>query len=136
MADVSGITAVKPGTGASVTTGVYGATVTIGQLLYKDASDGKLKLADSDLSEAAATAIAIAVTPGIDGEKGVIITDGSVILTGATLVVGGTYCASATAGGIKPESEVATSQRVTIVGVAATATQLNLSFLATNIVHA
>jgi hypothetical protein len=69
MADIS-ITAasVVPSTNAVKRTGTAGATITAGQLVYKDASDSnKIKLADNDAS-AAATVVGIALNGASSGQ--------------------------------------------------------------------
>ena len=136
MADVAGITDVKPATTNTVSRHVvYGSTVVPGNLLYLDTTDNKYKLADADVSETTAGASAIAVTPGSDTDNGIVITSGSVILVGATLTIGGAYVVSATAGAIAPEADLTTNDYVTRIGTAATTTRLDLTFTATGIQH-
>jgi hypothetical protein len=93
-------------------------------------------LADANLSDAAAAAVGVAVTPGVDNGWGLIAFGGPIILVGATLVVGETYVVSDTAGGIMPISDLSTGERCTILGTAATTTQLNLDINATGITRA
>jgi hypothetical protein len=58
---------------------------------------------------------------------------GNIILVGTTMTVADTYLVSPTAGGIMPNADKATGDYVTRLGVAASATQLNLSIEATAI---
>ena len=135
MADLSSITAVRPADNAVLNTdATYGATIAAGQTVYKDTADAdKWKLADADNTTATAGSggIGIAVTPGVDGGKGIVATGGKVILVGTTMAVGTTYIVSDTPGGIKPTADAATGDYVTIVGNASTTTQLDITLVAT-----
>lgn len=131
MADLSGITAVRP-TATTVTRVVqYGGTVTAGQALA--VNDEKYVPADANASSTLAAASAIAMTSGVADGYGVVALSGPIILVGTTMSVGEVYFASPTAGGIMPASDKATGDWVTILGTAATATQLNLSMKATGV---
>jgi uncharacterized membrane protein YgdD (TMEM256/DUF423 family) len=137
MAALSGITAVRPTDStilASRAPVVYGATASAGQSAYRDAADSKYKLADSNASVATAAAVGIFVTPGVDTGYGYVATGGSIILVGTTMVVGTVYCVGTTAGSIVPISDLTTGDYVTILGTAATATQLDLAIKASGIV--
>lgn len=135
MADVSGITAVRPGSQATQVRLVqYGATIAAGNSVYPLANE--MALADANLSDAAAAATGIAITPGVDTGWGLIAFGGPIILVGATLVVGETYVVSDTAGGIMPIGDLSTGERCTILGTAATTTQLNLAINPTGITRA
>jgi hypothetical protein len=130
VADLSGITAVRPTSNTVVVKEIYGATVSAGQPLYRS-TESKWLPADCDLSAAAAAVKGVAITPGVLDGYGLIATDGSIILVGTTMVVAETYIASDTAGGIKPIADKATGDYVTYIGNAATATQLDLDINAT-----
>lgn len=133
MADLSGITAVRPTENTRTELVKYGATISLGNTLYLDASDNEYKLADADLSEAAAKSVAIAMTPGVDGGYGLVAKDGSIILVGATMTAGESYLVSDTAGGIRPNADKNSGDYITEIGRAATTTQLDLSIEATGI---
>ena len=111
-----------------------GATITQGQVLYKDSADSnKYKLAINDDTEAKAAAVGIALTPGDANDKIWIAKRGAIDVGGA-LTVGEIYCLSDTAGGIAPEADVDTADMyVTILGVASAADQLELNISATGI---
>lgn len=127
MAALSGITAVRATSDTKVGNPVLcGASVSAGQPVYKDAADSKHKLADANLSAAAADVKGIAVTPGVDAGYLFIAVSGSIILVGTTMVVGATYYLSPTAGSIIPEADLATGDRVVRLGTASTTTQLDL----------
>ncbi len=133
---LTGITAVRPTDRTDVKNVKYGATIAVGEVLYRDVADTEHKLADANASAATADAKGIAITPGIDGGKGLIATGGSIILVGTTMVVGETYYVGATPGQIIATSELATNDRVTRLGTAATTTQLDLDISATGILRA
>lgn len=134
---LSGITAVRPTANTVERKLLYGTTIALGQPVYQDASDNnECKLADANASSATAAAVGIAVTPGIDTSYGYVATGGSIILVGTTMVVGQQYFVGPTAGEIIASSELATGDRVTLLGVAASATQLDLTIKATGITRA
>jgi hypothetical protein len=132
MADLTSITAVRPTANTQTRLVQYGATIAAGQPLYL-ASTGKYLLADANASSTAAAASVIAMTPGVDAGYGIVAVAGSIILVGTIMVVGTTYIASDTAGGIMPASDRSTGDYVTNLGTASTATQLDLSIVATGI---
>lgn len=131
MADVSGITAVRPTTNTIIDRVTYGATVAAGNTVYFDSATNEYLLADCDTSATTAATKGIAITPGVDGGQGYIAKGGSIILVGPTLVVSETYIQSDTAGGIKPIADKATGDFVTTLGTASTTTQLDLAINAT-----
>jgi len=136
MAALSGINAVRP-TASTVMTGPvkYGTTISAGQSVYLDSADKKYKLADCNSSVTTAAVRGIAVTPGVDGGYGYVATGGSVILVGTTMAVGETYYVSGTAGSIIPDGDLTTNDYVSRIGIAASATQLDIDLNATGIQH-
>jgi hypothetical protein len=131
MADLSGITAVRPTALTQTRIVKYGATITAGQPIVL--SSGKYVLADANASLALAAAEGIAMTPGVDNGFGVMAFGGSIILVGTTMVVGETYLVSPTAGAIMPNADRATGDYVTRLGTASSTTQLDLSIQATGV---
>ena len=131
MADLSGITAVRPTAFTAVRIVPYGATIAAGQPIVR--SGTTYVLADANASSVLATAEGIAITPGVSGGYGLIATGGSLILVGTTMVVGTSYIVSDTAGGIMPDADRSAGDYVTRLGTASTATQLDLSIAATGI---
>jgi hypothetical protein len=96
----------------------FGETVTQGQAVRLDDATGEYMKADADAgSDAAAAVVGITLTPGGDNEYGYIISQGTLNI-GATLTVGEIYVLSGTAGGVCPEADLATGDRVTVIGVA------------------
>ena len=119
MADLT-ITAsqVKAGAGAVEGTGVAGTAVTAGQPVYEDATDGRIKLADSNLSLAAAKARGVALHGALANQPIRYQKGGKVIVgAGAAPAKGTIYVASATAGGIAPAADLASGSYATILGV-------------------
>ena len=125
MADVSGITAVRPGSSATQIRLVrYGATIAAGDSIVR--SGEKYVLSDANASAALAAAEGIAVTPGVDNGWGIMAFGGPIILVGATLAIGTRYLASDTAGKIMPDTDLSSGEWSTLLGTGATTTQLNL----------
>lgn len=119
---------------AKITRIQLGEAATQGQALYRKASDGKYYKADADAgTDETASASAIAITPGSTNEYAYVVTEGSVNV-GATLTVGEIYVLSGTAGGICPEADLATADRVTLLGVATSTSALNFKPFATTAV--
>ena len=120
MADIS-ITAanVVKGSNAVVEPGTAGATITAGQVVYKDASDGKYKLADADSATAAAKAPRGIALNGASNNQPLSILRSGDITIGATLTAGTAYYLSpTTAGGICPLADVASGDDVVLLGLA------------------
>lgn len=127
MADLT-ITAslVLPGTNPAYLDGTAGATITAGQSVYQDASDSnKFKLADANASATTANAKGVA-THGASAGQPLRVQNGGGIDLGATLAVGRIYVVSANAGGIAPQSDLATGWYTTILGIATTTSNLEM----------
>lgn len=131
MADLTGITAVRPTENTQVTKVKYGETIAAGQPVYYSTTDTEYMLTDADASVTAAAAKGVAITPGVNGGYGYIATGGSIILVGTTMTVGETYLVSDVAGGIRPVGDKNTGDYITYLGNAASATQLDLFIRAT-----
>lgn len=98
--------------------GTAGATVTAGQPVYVDAADGNsLKPADANASATTAAAVGIALHAALDGQPLEYITAGPLAL-GAILTQGLWYVVSATAGGICPTADLASTHFSTLLGYA------------------
>lgn len=136
MAALSGITAIRPTANTVTEKVVYGATISVSQPLYLDSTDGEHKIADANFSATTAKAKGLAITPGVDAGYGLIATKGSVILVGTTMAVGTSYYVGPTPGEIIPSADLTTGDIVTLLGTAASATQLDLDINATGITHA
>jgi hypothetical protein len=124
------VTAANVVAGAAAVTreGVAGVTVTAGQTLYRDAADSRWKLADNNSATAAARSPrGIALNGAAAGQPVLVLTDGPVTI-GATLTPGVVYYLSANAGGIAPVADLATGMYPTIVGIAKSASVLDVKF--------
>lgn len=137
MADVTiAGTSLTASTGAVLNTGIAGASITVGQPLYKDSTDSnKLKVADSNVSAAEAAVVGIAMAGGSTGDTITYITSGDVNL-GATLGVGTSYYLSETAGGIQPQADLTTGEYVTFLGIGITAALLRVKICVSGITKA
>jgi tellurite resistance protein TehA-like permease len=137
MAAITLPTSVKPTTTTKFAPiGLLGATIVVGNSLYQDTVDQKWKLCDSNSTLAVGTLKGIAFTAGVDGDYGLIAISGSVIMVGSTLVVGDTYGVGQTPGSVVPMADLVTGDYVNIVGVASTATKMDLGIKATGIIKA
>jgi len=100
-----------------------GEAVSQGDAVYKG-DDGQWYVADcTDAGKHAA--VGIALTAGGAGDRVVVVTSGLMDL-GATLTVGTVYVLSA-AGNIAPAADLASSDYVTVLGVAVAADQFDVS---------
>lgn len=129
MADLS-ITAanVIKGSNATVKPGIAGATITAGQAVYLDTSDGKWKLADADAATAAERGgadIGIALNGASDGQPIDVQVKG-LITIGATLTAGAGYYLSDTPGGICLVADVTGGDYIVLLGLANSTSELAL----------
>lgn len=138
MADLA-ITAanVVRGTGATIETGVAGVAVTAGQTVYKDTTDSdKLKLCDADGATAIIrTTYGIALHAAAANQPLTVLREGPVTI-GATLAVGTIYCQSNTPGGIMPSADLSTGEFTTILGIAISASVLQVKLQAGGVAFA
>ena len=127
MADVA-ITAanVAKVSGSTTTdTGIAGATITAGQLVYLDSGTNTIKLADSNLSQAAANTIGIALHGSLSGQP-IQYAIGGDITIGGTVTVAGVYVTSANAGGLAPVADLVSGMYTKVIGVGLSATVLSI----------
>lgn len=96
--------------------GKGGATITPGQLVYKDPADGEYKLADGD-AVATLTNPAFAISNGENARDMILAGKGARVNFGATLTAGTIYVASLTPGGIAPDTDLSTGDFVLIVAI-------------------
>lgn len=122
-----------------IETGLLGATVTAGQLVYKDTADGRFRVADANSAHTApvVTLYGMALNGGSSGAA-VAVLRGGVVNPGATLVAGQTYVLSATSGGgnIAPVTDLTTGWWTNILGVATTTSNLIINITAAAVQHA
>lgn len=127
MADIT-ITAANVVAGGSAVKvdGTAGATITAGQVVYRDASTGRYLLADCDSATAAVRSpVGIALNGAANGQPVEVLTKGSVTI-GATLTAGVAYYLSGTPGGICPVADLSTGDYPTIIGIARSTSVLDV----------
>jgi hypothetical protein len=136
MSDVS-VTAVEvlPGSDTVYAEGVLGATVTAGQTVYLDTSTTSYKLADSNLSAAAAVTAGVAMNGGVTGQV-VRVAISGLIDPGFTVLPGMIYIQSGTAGGIAPCADIANGVYTTVLGLGITASSLRINLVRSGVVAA
>jgi hypothetical protein len=118
MADLSVTAGSVLHTSGTKTTGVAGAAITAGQALYLDSATNTLKLAQADGTAAEAAVVGIALHAAGIGQPITYAANGSVMNIGATTAKTTTYLVSAAAGGIAPQADITSGQRITRVGYA------------------
>lgn len=126
MADLT-ITAasVVPAVGATIEKGYSaGATITAGQAVYLSSSS-VWQLCDANTSATTAAVGGIALHGASSGQPLAVITRGGVNV-GATLTVGEIYIPSGTAGGIAPVADLTAGWFTAILGIATTASNLDV----------
>lgn len=118
MADLSITAANVLFTSGTKTTGVAGASVTAGQAVYLDAATGTLKLAQCDGTAAEVDAIGVALHAAASGQPLTYAGQGSVINIGATTVKTTAYMVSAAVGGVAPQADLVSTNRICYLGYA------------------
>lgn len=103
-------------------TGVAGAAITAGQGLYLDSATTTLKLAFSAGTAAEADAVGIALHSAGSGQPVTYAAHGSLINIGATTAKTTTYVASATAGGVAPQADLVSTNKIVRLGYATATT--------------
>ena len=135
MADVT-ITAasVVPGANAIEQYGKAGATITAGQVVYKDSSN-LIQLADNNVSATEAAAVGIAANGASLNQPITYYSLDDDLTIGGTVVAGTSYVLSSTAGGIAPAADLASGNYITLIGVAKTTAKLSMKIDATGATH-
>jgi len=127
MADIS-ITAanVVAQSNATIVNGRAGATITAGQMVYKETASGKYKLADADsATQEIQETTGMALNGAADGQPLAVCTSGDVAL-GAVLTAGARYYLSSAAGAIQPEADLSAGEEINLIGLAKSTTVLNI----------
>ena len=134
MADLT-ITAanVVAGTDASIEHGKAGETITAGQAVYKDAATGKYLKADSNSATAGAKSPRGVALNGAAANQPLAIARSGLVTIGATLTAGTAYYLSDTAGGICPVADVGSGENVVLIGLATSASVLNIAIKDTGV---
>lgn len=119
---------VVPGTDAVINRATAGATITAGQVVYRESATGKFKLADNNSATAEARVpYGIALNGAASGQPIAVQRSGSITI-GATLTAGVQYYLSATAGGIAPVADLTTGMYPSTVGLATSTSVMKLNF--------
>lgn len=106
--------------------GKAGTTIVAGNVLYKDAADGKLKLADNDNAAAGIRSVYGIALNGAAANQPVSVIKRGQLTMNAVLTAGGVYSLSGTPGGIAPDADVTTGDDLIILGVALSTTVLDV----------
>lgn len=101
-----------------------------GAQVYYKASDGRAYNAQSDGTAAEADAKGTALNAASAAGKPVEVQEGGDLDVGAVLVAGEVYCLSTTAGKMIAKSELLTTEKVTICGVAKSTSRIALAYKA------
>lgn len=121
------------GSNATVERGSFGEAVTAGQVVYKSSTTQKYMLADSNsVTVEARHALGIALNGGAVDQPAQVQKAGKIIL-GATLTPGTDYYLSDTPGAICPRADVGTGEYVCLLGLAESATVLDLDIQFPNV---
>jgi len=118
--------AVLKGSGATVATGLAGATITQGQSVYFDTATSTWKLAlggAGTAEQAGASGVGIALNAASANQPLSVLTQGPLTINSAA-TVGTSYYLGDNAGEIVPSTDVGTGDRVTYLGTATLATVL------------
>jgi hypothetical protein len=117
-------------TGAQIEHGTAGATITAGQVVYKNSTTGRYALADADGATAESKVpLGIALNGASNGQP-LAIQKGGDITIGATLTAGTAYYLSPTPGGIAPLADVLTGDNVVLIGLAKSTSVLTIDIQA------
>lgn len=108
---------------------VAGASITAGQVEYKEAATSTAKLADNDSATAEVRAVhGVALHAASADQPLVVAKNGAVVDFGAIFTAGVEYYLSGTPGGICPRADVTTGDDPIRVGIALTTARLKLDF--------
>lgn len=134
MSDLSITTAnVIAGTGAKKVNGTAGATITAGKPVYLDSTTDTYKIADCDSATAEARSPAGIALHGASSGQPLTIIESGPLTIGATLTPGTAYYLSPTAGGICPLADVLAGDDVVQIGLASSATVLQVDIQVTGV---
>ncbi len=118
---------VIPGPNADLITGVAGATITAGQIVYLDSTSNTWKLADADASavtSGSGGALGLAAGGAAAGQSFVVVLSDDNLTVGGTLVMTAPiYVLSGTAGGIAPLADLAAGDYPVVLLIARSSTK-------------
>lgn len=125
---------VAKGSGSNTRSGTAGAGITQGQPIYLDAVTKTLFPADAD-ALASAAVVGFALNAASTGQPVVYQITGNITI-GATVVPGTAYYASATAGSVCLESDLASGDFATFLGFAISTTVISIDIKASGVAKA
>jgi hypothetical protein len=106
---------------------VAGAAITAGQAVYLDSADRKWKLADNNSATAAVRAPhGIALNNAAANQPLAVLTEGPITI-GAAVTAGIAYYLSDTPGGICPVADLASGEYPSVLGIAKSATVIDIN---------
>jgi hypothetical protein len=112
---ITGIVPAVPNIDCAVKPIVYGASVSVARCLVLNTATGKYS--HGDITNAITSAVVgLSVNAGAIDTGGFLVSSGKIVLLGATMTVGLTYYLGA-AGVLKNESDIATGEFVTRIGI-------------------
>lgn len=137
MTDIA-ITAanVVAGSTATTETGVAGASITAGQVVYLDETTGKYGLADTDSATAAVRKPRGIALHAASENQPLKICKAGPITIGGTVAAGVAYYLSGTAGGICPIADVATGDYPSIIGMGISTSVIQVDIQAPGVILA
>ncbi len=108
---------------------IAGATITAGQIVYKEAATGLMKLADCDSATAEARIPYGFALNGAAANQPVEVLRAGLLTAGATLTAGTEYWLSGTSGAFCPAADKATGDRSVLIGVATSTAILKVAIV-------
>jgi hypothetical protein len=105
------------GSGAVLETGTAGASVTAGQVVYLDSATSTLKLAQCDGTTAEAAVVGVALHAAGTNQPLTYQKSGTMNI-GATTAKTTTYMLSAAPGGIAPQADLVSTNKIVKIGYA------------------
>lgn len=109
--------------------GFAGETITAGMSVYQAANGRwmKAKCGGTSIEAGVGTLIGIAVVGSLNNQP-ITVQIGGQVNVGATLTVGVIYCISATYGGLAPIADMVSTNKLTLMGLAVSASALDMSY--------
>lgn len=125
-----------PQSDANIIQGTAQEVITAGQAVYKNATGNWAKAqSDGTAVEAGSTQLGIALT-GSSTNQSINVQIAGTVTIGGTVVATTPYICSATAGGICPYADLASTQYASFLGYATTTQAIKLNIVATGVTKA
>lgn len=128
-------TSVTPGADASYKDEVAGEAILVGQLVYRESSTLRVRLAVASSAEQA-ECLGVAMSSAPTAGQAVRVQWAGDVENCATLVLGEPYFVADTAGSVMPAADLATGDYVSLVGIAKATTTLKLGLTPGGVAHA